>query len=107
MSNTLARNVVEAALANDPRTANLRIVRVEFAENLSEDALSAQSNDDLRAGLALPGTKIRCKFQPDWEGTIVETKVTNYIVERTNSKSGRGKPGKLFRMKFTQCELRD
>tara|TARA_B100000614_G_scaffold262909_1_gene300694 strand:+ start:179489 stop:179851 length:363 start_codon:yes stop_codon:yes gene_type:complete len=109
MSLAVAEKIITDALAADPRTANLRVSRsgtlVTLTDVASADKIVAQTNEDVANGRALIGTPIQDKYDTRWKGIIVDVKQTNYIVERTSSRSGRGQSGKRFRMPMNRCEL--
>lgn len=109
MSYAVAEKLIKDALANDPRTKSLRVSRngsmISLSEVADSDSLASQTNDDLRMGLGLPGTRITLVGETNWKGIIIEARRSRYVVERTESRTGRGMPGKRFVVPFQHCIL--
>lgn len=110
MSNiNIAEKIIVQALAADPRTANIRVSRnrnmIMLSEEVDADTLENVTQEDVSSGNAPAGTKISVVWDRRWQGKVIEARRTNYVVERTRSRSGRGAPGKRFTVRFTAAVL--
>jgi hypothetical protein len=106
---SIAEKIIKDALSADPRTRHMRVARdknqIRLIEEADSETIACTTQEDVSSGNAPPGTRIGIRWNPGWEGRVVEAKQTRYVVERTKTASGRGKPGKNFVVPFTDAVL--